>query len=307
MVAFMDNDKMIDFHADDFGISENSCNDINDLIEKGYLDSISVLPNMSSFAYAVKLFNEGKYRDRIDVTIHLNFLEGHCCANIEEIPDLVDEKGFFRISWGSLFKWNYNCLIRKKIQKQLVSEILAQTRKCIDSGIVSKENLRFDGHQHTQMIPIVFESLIDACEILKKEGCIITFIRNSQDSIGPYLRVKAIRKSFEKVNLIKCLILNFYSHRIEIKLKKNDIPIYGLCGVFFSGKMDFNRLNMVLPSIAKKAERKNQKIEVLFHPGTVLQSEISEEFVKKDFNIFHTSPNRKIEYKSISQIRNNEK
>jgi len=306
MADFKENYKMFDFHADDFGISNNSCNNIIELIEKGYLNSISVLPNMSSFAYAVNRFNDGEYGDKIDVTIHLNFLEGHCCANIEEIPDLVDEKGFFRISWSSLFKWNYNLFIRKKIKKQLVSEILAQATKCIDSGIVSKDNLRFDGHQHTQMIPLVFEALIEACEILENEGCKITFIRNSQDPILPYLRVKAIRKSFEKVNLIKCLILNYYSHCIQKKLRKKDIPICGLCGVFFSGKMDFYRLNVVLPFIEKKAERRNQKIEVLFHPGTVLPTEISEEFVKKDFNIFHTSPNRQIEYKSISQIRNNE-
>lgn len=293
--------KILDFHADDFGISKNSSNDIIELISNKYLSSISIMPNMSSFNYAVEKFKEVKNKANIQISVHLNFMEGHCCSNKDEIPDLVDENGYFKISWCKLFTWNYNFLIRKKIMKQLKNEIIAQTQKCLNSGIIQKDNLRFDGHQHTHMIPLVFDALILAIKELDGQGCKTTFIRNTEDPIIPYLKIKEIRKSFDKINLIKCLILNFYSIRVKRYLIKLNIPINYLCGVFLSGNMDFQRLQKLLPVYCKKSE--NRKVEVLFHPGSVLEDEITEEFVKPDFNKFHLSKRRKIEYNGIISLQ----
>lgn len=301
--------EILDFHADDYGISQNSCNDIISLLSNGFLNSISILPNMKSYDYGIQQLKSFilDNSDKIpQITIHINFMEGHCCANIIEVPDLVDKNGFFNINWGTLFKWNYNLFLRKRIKKQLTAEIIAQTRKCLESGIISKENLRFDGHQHTHMIPLVFSSLLDACKILESEGCKIQFIRNTQDPILPYYKSsrkdKNLRKSFDKINLIKCLILNHYSKRIQKKLKKLNLPINYLCGVFFSGNMDSERLNKILPFYCKKPLLQSRKIELLFHPGSVLESEITEEFVKPDFNNFHLSKGRKIEYNTICNL-----
>ena len=126
--------KNLDFHADDYGISKNSCNDIINLLSKGYLNSISVLPNMQTFDYAVESYKNFQAENpdkKIEVTVHLNFMEGHCCANPKELPDLVDSKGYFKISWGSLFKFNYIPLKRKSVKNQLKKEILSQTNKHI--------------------------------------------------------------------------------------------------------------------------------------------------------------------------------
>ncbi len=302
--------KNLDFHADDFGISENSCKDILSLISNGYLNSISILPNMNTFDYAVNNFKmfQNKNPDKIiNITIHLNFMEGHCCSEQEKIHDLVDSKGYFKISWGSLFKLNYNFLKRNKIKKQLKIEILSQTYKCINSGIIKKDNLRFDGHQHTHMIPIVFEALLDAISELEKQDCKVTFIRNTQDPIIPYYIAasktnKIMRKSFNKINLIKCIILNYFSLRIRSKLKNMNLPLSYLCGVFFSGHMDSERLEKILPYYCKKPLKQKRPVELLFHPGSVLKEEITEEFVKPDFNSFHLSQNRKIEYNSIVNL-----
>lgn len=298
---------LLDFHADDYGISKNSCNDILKLISDGLLDSISILPNMSTFDYAVKEF-QSLTSNKPLVTIHLNLMEGHCCAPIESIPDLVDDKGYFKINWGTLFKWNYNPFIKKRIKKQLITEFTAQTEKCINSGIISKENLRFDSHQHTHMIPLVFNALLETCNILTSKGYKTTFIRNTQDPILFYYsssqEQKAIRKTFEKINIIKCLILNHYSKYVQKALRKLSLPAPYLCGVFFSGHMDYERLETVLPYYCSMAEKQKRKIELLFHPGTVRENEISEEFIKADFNIFHLSKGREIEYTSIYKLNN---
>lgn len=305
------NKQILDFHADDYGISKNSCDDILKLISEGLLDSISILPNMSTFEYAVqklKALNTNDGQKTPLITIHINLMEGHCCAPVESVPDLVDDNGYFKISWGTLFKWNYNPFIKKRIKNQLISEITAQTEKCISAGIVSKDNLRFDSHQHTHMIPLVFDSLLEACNNFNSQGYKTTFIRNTQDPIFFYYsstrNKKSIRKTFEKINIIKCLILNHYSISVQKALKKLTLPAPYLCGVFFSGHMDSDRLENVLQYYCSKAENQNRTIEILFHPGTVLESEISEEFVKPDFNIFHLSQGRKIEYNSIYKLKN---
>ena len=302
--------KILDFHADDFGISRNTTDDILKLLSNGLLNSISIMPNMAYYEYAVeklKELNTANPDKAPLVTVHLNFLEGHCCAPVEQVPDLVDEKGYFKITWGSLFKWNYNPFAKKRIKKQLITEITAQTQKCIDTEIVPIDNLRFDGHQHTQMIPIVFNSLLAVCKNYESKGCKTTFIRNTQDPIFPYFKAskkdKELRKSFKKINIVKCLILNHYSNYVRKALKKHSIPCPYLCGVFFSGHMDYERLEKVLPTYCKKPLKQNRNVELLFHPGTLLESELSEEFVNPDNTVFYLSPNRKTENESVEKLR----
>ena len=300
--------KTIDFHADDFGVSKHSCDDIFCLIKKHYIDSLSILPNMSSFSYATDLLNslERKDIDNLNITVHLNFMEGHCCSSLEQIPALVDKKGLFKISWGKLFIYNYLPFIRNKIKKQLTLEIISQTQKVIDSGILQGKELRFDGHQHTHMIPVVFEALLNAVKYFEQKDFKTEYIRNTQDPLKPYFKEKTIKKSYNKINLIKCLILNFYSIKIRKALIKIQLPVNYLCGVFFSGFMDYERLIKVLLQYQQLAQMHSQKIELLFHPGTVLAEEITEEFVKPGFNIFHLSEGRKIEYTAIEKFNENQ-
>lgn len=294
--------KLFDFHADDFGISQNSCNDIISLAEKKMINSLSILPNMNTFSYAVDLLKNNSLLDSIKITVHLNFMEGHCCADPKEISNLVDDKGYFKISWGKLFIYNYLPFIRGKIKKQLRAEIIAQTQKCIDAGIYKNTSLRFDGHQHTHMIPLVFEALISSVKYFEQLGFKTEYIRNTQDPIRPYYKAKDIKNTFAKINIIKCLILNFYSIKIRTKLIKMNLPVNYLCGVFFSGNMDFERLSKILPFYIIKPNRQKRIIEILFHPGSVLKDEITEEFIKPDFNLFHLSEGRKIEYNALRQF-----
>ena len=85
----------IEIHADDYAISPHSSEDILACLRAGKLDGISVLTNMSCFEeYAEKLKAEyGSFPKKPRLTVHLNFMEGHCAANPEEVPHLVDKNG----------------------------------------------------------------------------------------------------------------------------------------------------------------------------------------------------------------------
>lgn len=294
---------LFDFHADDFGISINSCNDILKLAQEKKINSLSILPNMNTFSYAVELLKKDNSTllSSIKITVHLNFMEGHCCSDKEQVSSLVDKNGYFKISWGKLFIYNYIPFLRAKIKKQLCTEIISQTQKCIDAGII-KDKLRFDGHQHTHMIPLVFEALLIAVKHFDQKGFKTEYIRNTQDPIRPYYKAKEIKNTFNKINLIKCIILNYYSIKVRSNLKKMNLPVNYLCGVFFSGNMDFDRLSKILLYYIEKPLTQKRIIEILFHPGEVLKDEITEEFVKPDFNIFHLSDGRKIEFSSLQKF-----
>lgn len=291
---------ILDFHADDYALSASSDDDILTLCRDGLLDSISVLPNLTIFDSAVQKFlsQKGRFPKPVAVSVHLNVMEGKCCARKELLPDLVDSDGFFTASWGTLFACNYIPVRRKKIREQLKTEIIAQIERCIEAGICGREKIRLDSHQHPHMIPVFFSAMADAVRELEQAGCSFSYIRNSQDPISFY----GGRQLFS-LNAVKCLILNFYSHKARRYLWQKKLPQNYLCGVYYSGKMD-SRTAKVLPVFEKKARSRGMTAEVLFHPGTMKSCELTDEFTKKGFTAFHLSENRKIESDTIRRLQN---
>lgn len=293
-----------DFHADDFALTAHSDQDIMTLLETGTLDSISVMPNMSGFPRACALLVNGNGQFSYPkISVHLNFMEGKSLCAYSEVPHLTDGHGFFCISWGRLLLWNCNPFMRKTIRHELAAEIERQARAVIDSGILREQRMRFDSHQHPHMIPLVFDALCDAIGSLSAQGFGTEFIRNARDPLFPYFRSGMFFRRFSPANFVKCLILNFFAHRVSRRLRKMRLDDNCICGVFFSGNMDSVRLKKVLPAFARLVRHRNITAEILFHPGTALVQELGDEFTKLGFNEFHTSPRRKTEYESASLLR----
>ena len=295
---------VFDFHADDFALTVHSDQDIMTLLESGTLDSISIMPNMSGFPRACGLLANGDGQFPYPkISVHLNFMEGKSLCAHSEVPHLTDEHGFFRISWGWLLLWNYNPFMRKNIRRELAAEIERQALAVIDSDILRGHQLRFDSHQHPHMIPLVFDALCDAIRSLSAQGFNTEFIRNARDPLFPYFRSGIFFREFSPANFVKCLILNFFAHRVSRKLRKMRLDDNCICGVFFSGNMDAVRLKKVLPAFAQLVRHRTITAEILFHPGTALAQELGDEFTKAGFNEFHTSSRRKTEYESATLVR----
>lgn len=176
-----------EIHADDYALSPSSDADVLALCKAGKLDGISIMPNMEVFDTAVKAFMAAKstFPRDVRVAVHLNFMEGKCVAKKEDVSGLVDNDGYFTVSWMKLLLWNYNPFRRKRIQKQLTKEIIAQTDRCIASGIADAKALRFDSHQHPHAIPIVADALMDA---IKQEGYKVSYIRIPRDPVRLYMK-----------------------------------------------------------------------------------------------------------------------
>ncbi len=297
----------IDIHADDYCLSPHTSEEIVDCIRAGKLDSISVVTNMSCYEqYARKFLQERNSFKRVPkLSIHLNFMEGHCIAKEEDVQELVDKNGYFSISWGNLFIWNYSPKKYIEIKRQLKAEIKAQTDRFIEI-FGDSQALRFDSHQHTHMIPICYWALL---EVIVEQCYKTEYIRITKEPISPYLKNFSLWKTYKPINWIKNFVLNFYALFMEKTIEKNkpswqkdNVPML-LWGIIMSGRMDKERVYKLWPDMEHRAEKSGRCLEILFHPGSATADEMGEEFCNKDANKFYVSQGRHLEYECVLSLR----
>ncbi|MDO4333620.1 MAG: ChbG/HpnK family deacetylase [Eubacteriales bacterium] len=289
----------IEIHADDFGESIHASEDILTCIKAGALDSISILSNMSCFEKCVEMYREAETDFPISpkLSVHLNFMEGKCLSEPKQLPDLVDCEGHFCISWMRLFARSY-LPGKNDLKRQLKAEMELQIG-AVRRAFPGMKKLRIDSHQHTHMIPVVAEALFEAIE---ENEWKVEYIRNSREPIGPFLRAVSLYGTFQPVNFVKNLILNYCALLMETRMKRLGCKPMFLWGLIMSGHMDEARVRKLLPAMKKAAERKERELEILFHPGQVKKSEISPEFSQPEAIAFHISDNRRVEKEAVMSL-----
>lgn len=286
----------IEIHADDFGESMHASEDILDCLKAGKLDSISILANMSCFEACVKRYREEEknFPKKPKISIHLNFMEGSCLADPEKLPDLVDAEGHFCISWGKLFLQSF-LPKKRRLQEQLQNEMELQIR-AVRKAFPEFERLRFDSHQHTHMIPVVASALF---EVIKKNNLEVEYIRDSREPMLPFLKEVSLYPTYRPVNFVKNMILNFCSWIAAGKFRKMGLEPMYLWGLIMSGHMDKERVAKLMPQVKKAAEKQGKTLEILFHPGQVLEMEITPEFSQEEAIEFHVSRDRQVEKQAV--------
>ncbi len=293
----MRNREIFDMHADDYGVSLNGAKDILDCLKQGALDSISVIPNMSCFGQCVERYQQEKetFPGEPLITVHLNIMDGSSVLPKEAVFDLVDKDGFFTLTWGKLFLLNY-CFGKKKkrIKEQLKKEFQAQIE--VVQNAFHLQEIRLDSHQHPHMIPFVFDILM---EIISEKKVSVTFVRVAKEPLAPFLSHVSLYRTYTLSNLVKNVLLNLYSIRAVKKLQKKGLSYELMWGLMMSGYMDKERTQKLLPAMARVAKKKGKKLEILFHPGQMLERERTEEYRKEGFYQFYCSKNRQEEKRAV--------
>lgn len=159
--------KHLIINADDFGLSAEVNQGILECFEEGVVTSTSLLPNGPVFGQAIEAIRQSN----IPVGIHFILTNGEPVMPAERVPSLVDKRGYF---WN---KWQFTRRVfEKKIRPQeVVKELYAQIRKCVDHGI---EFDHFDSHHHVHSLPgiekyfsqIVAEFGLTACRKIRHTG-----------------------------------------------------------------------------------------------------------------------------------------
>ena len=304
-----------DIHADDYALTVNTSREMLSCMKKGQLDSISIVPNMSCFDECMELLYDAipKLPFLPRMSVHLDFVEGHSLAGEGKVPLLTAGKGtLMRLSWGGVFCLSYLPWKRGAAKKQLKKEIKAQIKvawKAIrhamsvadKKGIAcGQQGLRIDSHQHAHMIPVVWEALT---EVLAEEHYQAEYIRNSKEMMAAFVSQVSLWKTYRPVNFVKNRLLSIYSHKVDRYSCAHGMEQMYMWGLVMSGHMDYERIAVLYPKIAAKAEKDGRTLEILFHPGLTLPEEVSEEIGEEAARDFYLRQDRHVEMDAVGRMK----
>lgn len=291
------------FHADDFGVTAAQSERILSCFREGVLNSVSILPNAPALPASLALLNQADPDGtQIRRVLHLNFVEGRPLAGADNVPDLVDDTGFFDKSFIQFFRWNYmkRGAGRQNLAGQLKLEIAAQLR-----AVTAVHDFRIsaiDSHQHYHMIPIIFDSLMEVLSEREFEHLRICQIRIPVDPAAPLMHNAQMRRGVPGINWVKWCILKIYAGRNKKVLRGKGIETPVFFGIFYTCEMKKEVVEALLPAYRAYADRKGQDLELMFHPGNLtaryeLLDARSEELVA-----FYMSDNRYFEAECLKLL-----
>ena len=269
---------MILFHADDYGINSIQSKRILFCRRKGCLNSVSLLVTSPEAEQCVSIL-PGDIRCRL----HLNLREGPCLSDPSDIRMLVDEKGYFRLSFGEMFFWSV--FRKKRLKVQIKKEIRSQILR-MQELMGEDTPLRIDSHGHYHMIPAVWDALFETCEELQVG---IREIRIPAEPFGPILSDPYLLRKAPVSGIIKNLVMHFLyacdriagKHPKDFDFKKK-VPVF--FGMIFTTRMTREPVRRLLPSFQKHAVSTGRDLELMF---------LTKSFQGGQDALFHISRKRK--------------
>ena len=280
---------MVYFCADDYGISKEYNDCIEECLKNGILNKVSVLPNGEIDNFIEKLSCE---KDVL-LTLHLNLVEGYPLSSPDEINLLVDEKGCFKRSFIGLFLKSFSPK-RKEYEKQIYKEIQAQLHFWIDK--TGDRSISVDCHQHAYAIPWIFKTLI---KVIRDENLDVKYLRIPAESIRAYLFAPSLYTSYSLTGLVKQFLLKSLAFVNRIYLKGLNFSSAHFMGVMLSGKLNTVRVKKLLKYYLYLSHKNKRNIEVAFHPGYAKEDLELISGSREDFKKFYYSPWRKVEYETL--------
>lgn len=299
----------IEIHADDYALTPNTSRDILNCIKQGKFDSISIVPNMSCFEECMEMMYEAipELPFLPLMSVHVNLVEGMpLFKGSEAVP------AYGCLSWGKLYMYNWiigkNSPIRLSVEEEVKAQIIKCQKaieECIEiakkSGTSCRQKgLRIDSHQHTHMIPMVWNACIKAGKTVDAK---LEYIRNSHEPLMVFLNNKETCSSYRLVNIVKNRILAIHSKKADRLCDELKLDKMYLWGLIMSGNMDINRVSKLYKSVSNLADRKNRTLEILFHPGETLPIEINGELNSEAVITFYLNDGRKNEMDTVMNYR----
>jgi len=325
----------IDIHADDYALTVNTSKDMLICMSEGLLNSISIVPNMSCFDECMEMMYETiPHMPFLPlISVHVDLVEG-LKLSTDKDRELLD------YTWGKLFAYSYILGRKHIIHKWLYDEVKMQiekvdavVKKCIQIAEEydiphQKQLIRIDSHQHAHMIPIVWKAVVS---VIEKEGLEVEYIRNSKEPLAPFFKKSNLISSYRPVNIVKNLILNMYSGKVDryidkhcsmhsksnvgetdknsvsgSKLSISEKHLHNehmyMWGLIMSGKMDKDRVAELFDVMVEAAEKKHRSLEILFHPGYMLESEKTDEVPEQSIKEFYNTAGRHIEMDALRAL-----
>jgi predicted glycoside hydrolase/deacetylase ChbG (UPF0249 family) len=284
------------FHADDLGATLSVSKQILYCWRLGKISGFSVLANGDACDYVAEVLAEEIDLDA-RIAAHLNLSEGRCSAPQEDVQLLVDEEGYFNLSFERLLKLK---ILSSRSQMQVLiqqvkiewrAQILQVQKIC---GL--RKVLVLDGHQHIHMLPFLFPVAIQ----LAKEFNIPS-VRISREL---FYFAESWQELFSKdflINVVKHFILR-YCARIAVPLAATAKLSFAerVLGVLYSGHMSGGAIQHGIRAAEKKGIL---DLEVILHVGKATPQEMTRWSKTPAIGSFYLSKNRDLEFENILSYR----
>jgi predicted glycoside hydrolase/deacetylase ChbG (UPF0249 family) len=246
-------------HADDLGISRGITDRIIETHRSGAVRRTSIVANGEAFDYAVDRLCE---YPGLSWSVHLNLVEGRCLAAKQELPLLVDQRGWFRRDFlGLLLLPILAPWCRAGLRRQIRLELNTQIGRV--GRALNPADIRIDSHRYVHLLPFVFPIVMQQAASWK--------VREIRVVNEPLFTARdGLRGLIDLIspNLLKCLVLRFLSRSCRRRLRRQGLacPERSL-GVLFSGRMTVRIADRGLKAVARYLPSEDAEVEVLFHPG----------------------------------------
>lgn len=329
----------VEFHADDYGLFPEQSKRILHCMEHGALNGFSIMPNSPYLQECMPMLAEASatrrtsassqdsgFSDGADVpesdtirsaaelsrphppvslTIHLNLVEGKALSPLHKVSSLTDADGIFRPSFGKLLLVSCAPVLRGRFLRQIRTEFRHQIRRCKPyfEDPTFCQQIRLDSHVHFHMIPVVFDAMIQAAKL---EDLHPSYIRIPKEPVFLYLKHLPCLEHVRPVNLLKVLILNLLA--LRARLRYGSTPLGAapalFSGVMLSGYMSKKNVRAILPDFLTLCKKKNQGLEMLFHPGAVCSEAELSQVTSADDKTFFTDAGRSEEAEALIALKN---
>lgn len=268
--------------ADDFGASRSVTNHILQGHRAGVITHASLLVNGFDAAYAAEQFTANP---NLQVSIHLNLIEGRSVSAPQDVSMLVDHDGYFNHTFISLWiKYLLFSAKKKKLMHEQVVHELTLQLQLIKKMVANKKIVHVDSHQHVHMVPFIFDALVECYD----SDAVLRI---------PYERFQFVYfkknwKQFKIINFIKQQFLNLLAKKAyRIACSKKIVCTDHLIGIILGGQLDARALEYSLVHL-KKISQEDAIVEILFHPGYATSDEAAIWNRYPKFRNFYRSPER---------------
>ena len=329
----------VEFHADDYGLFPEQSKRILHCMEHGALNGVSIMPNSPYLQECMQMlaeanaprrtsasFKDSGFSGSADVpesdtirsaaelsrphppvflTIHLNLVEGKALSPLHKVSSLTDPDGVFRPSFGKLLLVSCVPVLRGRFLHQIRTEFRHQIRRCkpyFDDPAFCQQ-IRLDSHVHFHMIPVVFDAMIQAAKL---EDLHPSYIRIPKEPVFLYLKHLPCLEHVRPVNFLKVLILNLLALRARLRYGSTPLDAAPalFSGVMLSGYMSKKNVRAILPDFLALCKKKNQGLEMLFHPGAVCSEAELSQVTSADDKTFFTDAGRSEEAEALIALKN---
>jgi hopanoid biosynthesis associated protein HpnK len=262
--------KKLIINGDDFALSPGANRGIIKCFKEGILTSTTLMANGSAFEEAIKLSRENP---GLGIGLHLVLNGGKPVLSPEEIPTLVNKKGYFPSPYRQLISG----IFWRKIEiKEVEKELRAQFEKATESGL---KITHIDSHRHLHAYPPLLKIMV---KLARAYG--ISKMRYPGEKI---FFKNFLNKQCSKMLLLKLMFRLSRKSLLENKILTNE----HFFGIFKAGNLTLEVFENILKSLPEGIS------EIMCHPGYV------DEGIRKDSFYLIESREKEIEVLTSPPLR----